>query len=229
MNSSGIQRTTLLLLIVGSLGFAGRAQGQLDLPTTYDGRTELIVDSLAQYTQSLDLAEFKASDDFEGGKCGAHPTMALFERGHLEKARRFAAQQLVGGGAMFREYTTMALYMKYHDLYGEELRQKVKENQLQSNFYAPGKRGNLGGASENHKLMYAAAAYLGGQAWPEDYPRKWYGAGRKYLHRWFEEVVQVGFWEQDSPTYLIHYMGPILSVADHAPPDVSPRVQLHCS
>ncbi|MBD3274554.1 MAG: hypothetical protein GF372_04550 [Candidatus Marinimicrobia bacterium] len=184
---------------------------------TFDGRADLIVNALADYAKDLTLEEFKATDNFDGGKYGAYYVMALFETGHVEKAREFAAQQLIGGSAMFREYTTMATYAEYKDQYGEELRQTVKADQLQSNFYRPDRRGKLAGASENHKLMYACAAYLAGQEWPDDYPKEWYQAGYDYLMDWFDEVTDIGFWEQDSPTYLIHQMGPILSVADHAP------------
>ena len=215
-------RCTAFLLATCSVLLLGRSTTRAQ-PMDYDlsareGRAQLVIDSVAAHARSLDLAAFKASDCCAGGKYGAYLAMALFEKKDaLTKARRFAAQQLVGGGDMFREYTTMALYMQYHRLYGKALRQKVKQDQLESNFYRPGKRGDLGGASENHKLMYAAAAYLGGRAWPEDYPQRWYEAGRDYLKGWFEEVTELGFWEQDSPTYTIHHMGPLLSVAEHAP------------
>lgn len=183
----------------------------------FDGRADLIVNALANYVKDLTLEEFKATDNFDGGKYGAYYVMALFETGHVQKAREFTAQQLIGGCAMFREFTTMATYAKYKDQYGEELRQTVKADQLQSNFYRPDQRGKLGGASENHKLMYACAAYLAGLEWPDEYPEVWYQPGYDYLMSWFDEVTDIGFWEQDSPTYLIHQMGPLLSVADHAP------------
>lgn len=184
---------------------------------TFEGRADMIVNALADYAKDLTLEEFKSTDNFDGGKYGAYYVMALFETGHVQKAREFAAQQLIGGSAMFREYTTMATYAEYKDQYGEKLRETVKEDQLQSNFYRPDQRGKLAGASENHKLMYACAAYLAGQEWPDEYPQEWYQAGYDYLIYWFDEVTDIGFWEQDSPTYLIHQMGPILSVADHAP------------
>lgn len=184
---------------------------------SFESRKKLMIDSLANWASHLSMEDFKASDDFEGGKYGAYPVMALFETGQVEKARKFTAQQLVGGAAMFREFSTMALYMEYHHLYGKELCQMVKQNQLRSDFFTTENKDGLGGASENHKLMYASAAYLAGIAWPDDYPKKWSQTGYDYLMNWFDTVTSVGFWEEDSPTYLIHHMGPILSVAEHAP------------
>jgi hypothetical protein len=155
----------------------------------FESRKQLLLDSIANWANTLDLEGFKKSDEFDGGKYGAYPIMALFEKGQIEKARQFAAQQLVGGAAMFREYTTMALYMQYHELYGQALRDKVKQDQMKSNFFnfsstddsvdvSQSHRNNkLGGASENHKLMYASAAYLAGIAWPDDYPKEWYQVG----------------------------------------------------
>ncbi len=182
-----------------------------------EGRKKFLIDSMYSWAKNFDLEDFKNSDDFNGGKYGAYPIMALFEKGDIEKARQFAAQQLVGGAAMFREFTTMALYMEYKELYDKELKQKVKEDQLNSNFYRPGKVGDLAGASENHKLMYASAAYLAGIEWPDEYPEKWFQAGYNHLMSWFDTVTSIGFWEEDSPTYLIHHMGPVLSVYEHAP------------
>ena len=196
----------------------------------FDARKQLIIDSMAAWAGDFTMEDFKASDDFEGGKYGAYPIMALYETGQIDKAREFTAQQLVGGAAMFREYSTMALYMEYHHLYGDELREKVKKDQLNSRFINVNAEADdmsvsqshrnpkIGGASENHKLMYAAAAYLAGLAWPDEYPKAWYQIGYDHLMDWFDLVTSIGFWEEDSPTYLIHHMGPILSVADHAPP-----------
>jgi len=195
----------------------------------FKSRKQLLLDSIANWANTLDLEGFKKSDDYEGGKYGAYPIMALFEKGQIDKACQFAAQQLVGGAAMFREYTTMALYMQYHKLYGQYLCDKVKQDQLKSNFFnfygtdgsadisQNHRNSKLGGASENHKLMYASAAYLAGIAWPDDYPQKWYQAGYEHLMNWFDIVTKIGFWEEDSPTYLIHHMGPILTVAEFAP------------
>ena len=195
----------------------------------FESRRQLMLDSMAAWAGDFTLEDFKDSDDSDGGKYGAYPIMALYETGQLEKAREFTAAQLVGGAAMFREYTTMALYMEYHDLYGEELHEMVKQDQLKSDFFRLDAEDNanevaeshrnskLGGASENHKLMYAAAAYLAGLAWPDDYPQEWFQVGYNHLMRWFDIVTTIGFWEEDSPTYLIHHMGPILSVAEHAP------------
>lgn len=195
----------------------------------FESRRKMIIDSIADWANTFTLEDFKNSDNYNGGKYGAYPIMALFERGSVEKARQFAAHQLIGGAAMFREFSTMALYMEYHHLYDEELLKKVKQDQLNSNFFhveaewsdretsESHRNPRLGGASENHKLMYAAAAYLAGIAWPDDYPEEWYQIGYDHLMKWFEIVTSIGFWEQDSPTYLIHHLGPILSVADHAP------------
>lgn len=183
----------------------------------FESRKKLLLDSISRWAEKLTLDDFMASDDFKGGKYGAYPIMALFETGKIEKAREFVAQQLVGGAAMFREFSTMALYMQYHHLYGEELCEKVKKDQLKSNFFDSKNADGLGGASENHKLMYASAAYLAGLAWPGEYPEKWSQTGYNHLMNWFNIVTSIGFWEEDSPTYLIHHMGPILAVADHAP------------
>lgn len=195
----------------------------------FESRSKMMIDSIAAWAGEFTIDDFKESDDFNGGKYGAYPIMALFERGHIEKAREFVAQQLIGGAAMFREYSTMALYMEYNHLYGDVLREKVKQDQLNSNFFDPDaeiihkgvsqshRNPRLGGASENHKLMYAAAAYLAGIAWPDDYPKEWFQIGHDHLMHWFDIVTSIGFWEEDSPTYLIHHLGPILSVADHAP------------
>ena len=72
--------------------------------------------------------------------------------------------------------------MKYHEDFGPECRELVKDNQLNhSALYDPNGRVKLPGASENHKLMYAAANYLGGLAWPEAYPKEWFLAGYDYL------------------------------------------------
>jgi len=220
----------ILLLFVIKGNVSGTDIFHIHHPSSdFESRKNMIIDSLADWASKFTLEDFKASDDFEGGKYGAYPIMALYERGHIEKAREFTAQQLVGGAAMFREFSTMALYMEYHHLYGEELREKVKQDQLKSNFFnleaeveekevsQSHRNERLEGASENHKLMYAAAAYLAGIAWPDEYPKEWFNIGYNHLMRWFDTVTSIGFWEEDSPTYLIHHMGPIVSVADHAP------------
>lgn len=195
----------------------------------FESRSKMMIDSMASWASEFNLEDFKNADNFEGGKYGAYPIMTLFETGHIEKAREFTAQQLIGGAAMFREFSTMALYMEYHHLFGDELCKKVKKNQLNSNFFNPNaekvdisvseshRNPRLGGASENHKLMYAAAAYLSGIAWPDEYPKEWFQIGYDHLMHWFSVITSIGFWEEDSPTYLIHHLGPILSVADHAP------------
>ncbi len=196
---------------------------------SFEQRKQILIDSVANWASTFTLEDFKNSDNFKGGKYGAYPIMALFETGELEKAREFTAQQLVGGGAMFREFSTMALYMQYQHLYTPELRELVKQDQLKSNFFktdikkdarAAGEshaNPQLGGASENHKLMYAAAAYLAGLAWPNEYPKEWAKIGYDHLINWFRIVTSIGFWEEDSPTYFIHHLGPLVSVADHAP------------
>lgn len=183
----------------------------------FSSRKQMLIDSVAEYAGRLSLEEFKESDGFNGGKYGAYLIMALFETGQIQKAREFVAQQLVGGAAMFREFSTMSLYMQYHDKYGPELCERVKSDQLKSNFFDKKNKDGMGGASENHKLMYASAAYLAGIAWPNEYPEEWYQTGYNHLMNWFETVTSIGFWEEDSPTYLIHHMGPILSVAEFAP------------
>lgn len=205
------------------------SQQMEDNYSDFEIRKYMLLDSMAAWAGGFTLEDFKATDDFEGGKYGAYPIMALYETGQLEKARQFTAQQLIGGAAMFREYSTMVLYMEYQHLYGDTLRQKVKQDQLNSNFFKLDAKNvadqvseshnnpQLGGASENHKLMYAAAAYLAGLAWPDDYPSEWYQVGYDHLMKWFVIVTSIGFWEEDSPTYLIHHMGPVLSVATHAP------------
>jgi len=225
----GISFIAIVLLALRSLLASSCANSCTVTYPDFKSRSAMMIDSVANWAADFTLDDFKASDDFEGGKYGAYPIMALFERGHLEKANEFAAQQLVGGAAMFREFTTMALYMEYHDLYDEALREKVKKNQLASNFFnldaevidtdvsESHRNPRLGGASENHKLMYAAAAYLGGIAWPDEYPKEWFQIGYEHLMHWFDVVTSIGYWEEDSPTYFIHHLGPILSVADHAP------------
>lgn len=194
--------------------------------SSLESRKKMMIDSIATWASGLSKAEFI---DSEGGKYGAFLAMALYEKGEIEKARKFTAWQLEGEGDMFREFGTMTLYMKYHELYGEALCQKVKQNQLKSDFFQPKEENfkgevsqshritRLGGASENHKLMYACAAYLAGIAWPDEYPKEWFQAGYDHLMYWFSTVTSIGFWEEDSPTYLIHHMGPVLSVAEFAP------------
>jgi len=217
----------LLISVLGILNAAiGVAQPSLN---TLDKRKAFLIDSMASWARNLNMNDYEEADGYGGGKYGAYPAMALFEKGEIEKAQDMAARQLVGGAAMFREFGTMSLYMTYHHLYSEELKQKVKENQLHSNFFnaepnfdpndpAQSHRNSmLGGASENHKLMYAAAAYMAGIAWPEEYPAQWYKAGYDHLMNWFHTLTDFGFWEEDSPTYLIHHMGPLLSVYEAAP------------
>ena len=78
----------------------------------FNSRSNIIIDSLSGWASTFTLEDFKNSDYYDGGKYGAYPVMALFERGYIEQAREFAAQQLIGGAAMFREFSTMALYME---------------------------------------------------------------------------------------------------------------------
>ena len=204
-----LQNTFLLsfLLCVGSM-----EAGPTDHPElrNFHARAELIIERVAEHGVRAGF--------WGGGKYGAYPAMAQFAVGNVRLGRQFARQQLTGSGAMFREFGNMALYMKYRDLYDDELCELVKDNQLHhSALYAPGERGDLPGASENHKLMYAVANYLGGRAWPQEYPKAWYQAGYDYLIYWFDEVTGIGFWEEDSPTYLVHHLGPIFSVLEFAP------------
>jgi hypothetical protein len=113
---------------------------------TFSGRADLIVNKLAAHGETHGF--------WGGGKNGAGPAMAQFAVGNVDRGRTFARKQLDSGGAMFREFGTMALYMEYHEHYGETLRRAVKQNQLhESVLYKADGRGNLPGASENHKLM----------------------------------------------------------------------------
>ena len=181
------------------------------LQPTFESRADLIIEQMAQ--KGIELQE-----NYGGGKNGAYPAMALFASGEIEMGRKFVREQLTGGGAMFREFGTMSCFMKYGHLYGSALQKEVKDNQLHhSTVYDKSKRGKLPGASENHKLMYAAANYMGGLAWPDEYPEEWYKAGFEYLMNWYDQLVRIGFWEQDSPVYFIHHVSPILSVWEHAP------------
>ncbi len=204
-----IQTVSLLLILIGT-AHSHAIESNIQQYADFSSRANLIIESVAEHGSEHGF--------WGGGKYGAYPAMAQFAVGNVERGREFARQQLEGSGAMFREFGNMALYMKYRHLYDDELKQMVQDNQLHhSALYAPDERGKLPGASENHKLMYASANYLGGLAWPDDYPQKWFEAGRDYLLYWFNEVTEIGFWEQDSPTYFVHHLGPILSVLEFAP------------
>ncbi len=166
----------ILLVLIGFSCQSAYTQYKHVLPlvnydlTTFEGRANLIIESVAEYGMQHGV--------WTGEKNGAYPAMAMFETGHIEEGRHFAREQLKGSGAMFREFGNMILYMKYQHLYDQDLRDLVKDDQLyHSVLYSSTEAGNLPGATENHKLMYAAANYLGGLAWPEDYPELWYKAG----------------------------------------------------
>jgi len=113
-----IIKISLIFLTFSHLFFSAQCQSKKtvqELFPDFESRKQLLIDSVADWASHLSLEEFKASDGFNGGKYGAYPIMALFETGQINKAREFVAQQLIGGAAMFREFSTMSLYMQYHD------------------------------------------------------------------------------------------------------------------
>ena len=205
------------------------ASSRYDL-STFEGRARLVVDSMAAYYADMPTDTF-ANLGHQTGKYGAYPTMALFEKGYTEKARRWAAIQQEGEGAMFRDYSAMALYQQYGDQYDEELLQKTKAYFVNRSFANPDAEGSLddkmGGASNNHKLMYASAGHLACQEWPAQKDDAECRVYENYLRDWFDEITSTGHWEQDSPTYLVHHMGPVLSVAEHADdPEMARRAKM---
>mgnify|MGYP006271596557 CR=1 FL=1 len=162
------------------------------------------------------------------GKHGPFIAMANFARyqqtqdqAALDKARRIAAQAMDGGGAMFRIHNLAALYMQYKDLFTPDLREAYRDA-LVNYGYVDFEDRRPGGATENHRLMYACAAILAEQEWPEFDDEK-YEICREWLLDQFNKRVARGYWEYHSPTYFIHHTGPMLSLIEHIDPEVEHR------
>ena len=80
--------------------------------------------------------------------------------------------------------------------------------------------------SENHQVLFASCEYLAGQLWPDREFQHADGAGdkhdgawhrdraRKWLHRWLDQRMKLGFSEWNAPGYYNEDLPPLLNVAD---------------
>jgi len=118
---------------------------------------------------------------------------------------------------MFVIYELMAAY-----LYGEKvLPEDLKEKIWQSFKTRPLYRGD----TENHYVMYYTGLYLAAQTWKGFSGDSWYSGKNSeenfkeaegFLNYWIKTTTTIGQGEFDSPTYMIVYLAPMLTLYQFA-------------
>ena len=120
-------------------------------------------------------------------------------------------------GGMFYIHDVMAALLHAGEKLDAATRQAVRRSLKVTPIYR--------GDTENHWLLYYTGVYLAAQTWPGERDTTWFNGkssaenrreAAEYIDHWMHLTTTVGQGEFDSPTYLIVFLSPLLTLYEFA-------------
>lgn len=116
-------------------------------------------------------------------------------------------------GGMFYIHDMMAAYLHAYDGLTKKTRRLIRRSFKVQPLYR--------GDTENHWALYYTGLYLAAQTWPGQPDTTWFNGkssarnkqeAKEYLLHWMDITTTIGQGEFDSPTYIIVYLSPMLTL-----------------
>ena len=120
-------------------------------------------------------------------------------------------------GGMFYIHDIMAAYLHAGDSLHADAKAAIRRSLRERPIYR--------GDTENHWLLYYTGLYLAAQTWPGEAGTTWFNGrssdenlteAHEWIEHWIRRTTTIGQGEFDSPTYIIVFLSPLLTLHEFA-------------